>query len=73
MADGHAVQELLKIATILYEATKHSEPSSEENEGTDALQIDSEMLSKVSYAYLNLTRLVWCNFYFIQVHVMNVD
>ena len=48
MSDGHAVQELLKVAKLLYEASKESDPdNSEEVDPTDSFLADNGITAKV--------------------------
>ncbi len=49
MSDGHAVQELLKITKLLYEASKQSvSRENDENDITENILSDPTILTKVS-------------------------
>ncbi|CAG2176221.1 unnamed protein product [Oppiella nova] len=49
MSDGHAVQELLKISQLLYEASKQSDPTNtEESDTTDNVLSESTIHSKLN-------------------------
>lgn len=54
MSDGHAVQELLKITSVLYEAAKHTDIRPDEFEASENFLSDANFISKVNFA-LNLT------------------
>jgi len=48
MSDGHAVQELLKITKLLYEASKQSDlHNGDESDITESILSDPTILSKV--------------------------
>lgn len=48
MSDGHAVQELLKVAKLLYDASKESDPDNgDDSDPTDGLLADNGIIAKV--------------------------
>lgn len=55
MADGHAVQELLKLAQVLHGASERSDPKNVPNEQPPNLTVDaSELLSSQSDVMLKV-------------------
>ena len=48
MADGHAVQELMKLSKLLYEASKQSEINdNEDNDSSENILSDTTIITKV--------------------------
>ena len=48
MSDGYAVQELIKIAKLLYEASKESDPDNvEDNDIAESLLSDTTIITRV--------------------------
>ena len=55
MSDGHAVQELLKIAKLLYEASKQSDPENiDDNDNAESLLTDTTIISRVNQIQFKL-------------------
>lgn len=55
MADGHAVQEMLKVTTILYEAAKTTHQDTETQEESpelDIMSLETSLSAKVRLSFM---------------------